>query len=214
MQKNPSVSFAAILICTLAALFYLYEFTLQVSPGVMTHELMRDLGLNAASLGLVSGFYYYAYTPMQIPAGLLHDRFGPRMVLTLAIIACSLGAFFFATSQTLTEAALGRVLMGIGSAFFPHRHPRPDRPLVSSDLFCRAGRPSSVDELHRRDWWRTSAGCCHRSLGLAHQHERIGHHRPCTRYRCLYLSETGLDRTVILRRTILSPLISNKTRPP
>ncbi len=117
MQKKSSVSLAAPFICTLAALFYLYEFTLQVSPGVMTHELMRDLGLNAASLGLVSGFYYYAYTPMQIPAGLLHDRFGPRIVLTLAILACSLGALFFAASHTLMGAALGRILMGAGSAF-------------------------------------------------------------------------------------------------
>jgi hypothetical protein len=59
----------AFIICILATLFYMYEFTLQVSVGVMTSELMQDLRLNAASLGLTAAFYFYAYTPMQVPAG-------------------------------------------------------------------------------------------------------------------------------------------------
>jgi MFS family permease len=107
----------AIVICILASAFYMYEFTLQVSLGVMTNELMQDLGLNAASLGLVSAFYYYAYTPMQIPAGFLHDRFGPRRVLTVAILICALGAFFFSFSKGIVDSSAGRFLMGIGSAF-------------------------------------------------------------------------------------------------
>jgi len=107
----------AIIICTLAAIFYLYEFSLQVSLGVMTHELMLDMQLNAASIGVVSAFYYYAYTPMQIPAGWLHDKFGPRLILTFAAAACAFGTLFFALSQGIIGASIGRFLMGIGSAF-------------------------------------------------------------------------------------------------
>ena len=55
----------ASVICILAAMFYMYEYTLQVSPAVMTNELMRDLRLNAASLGAMAAFYYYSYTPMH-----------------------------------------------------------------------------------------------------------------------------------------------------
>lgn len=112
MKKN-----IAWLICFLAASFYMYEFALQVSLGVMTNQLMQDLSLNAASLGLASAFYYYAYTPMQIPAGLLHDRFGPRRALTFAITICALGALLFSYSATVVGASLSRFLMGIGSAF-------------------------------------------------------------------------------------------------
>lgn len=111
------VSTLGIIICILGASFYMYEFMLQVSLGVMTTELMRDLGLNAASLGVVSAFYYYAYMPMQIPAGLLHDKFGPRSVLTAAILICALGALCFSYSQNILQASSGRFLMGIGSAF-------------------------------------------------------------------------------------------------
>lgn len=104
-------------ICILAALFYLYEFILQVSPGVMTNQLMRDIGLNAASLGVMSAFYYYAYTPMQFPAGLLYDKYGPRLLITVAVLICAAGAFFFGLTNSVVLASAGRFLMGIGSAF-------------------------------------------------------------------------------------------------
>jgi len=116
-MRPHKYTFLAVVICILAATFYMYEFTLQVSLGVMTNELMQDLHLNAASLGLVSAFYYYAYTPMQVPAGLLHDRFGPRRVITLAILTCVLGALCFSLSTNIFNASAGRFLMGIGSAF-------------------------------------------------------------------------------------------------
>lgn len=116
-MKSFKLTLIAIIICVLASAFYMYEFTLQVSLGVMTNELMQDLSLNAASLGLVSAFYYYAYTPMQIPAGFLHDRFGPKRVITLAILTCALGAFCFSFSTNMINASAGRFLMGIGSAF-------------------------------------------------------------------------------------------------
>ncbi|EDP46353.1 MFS transporter [Rickettsiella grylli] len=107
----------ASIICILAALFYMYEYTLQVSPAVMTNELMRDLGLNAASLGTMAAFYFYSYTPMQLPAGLLFDRFGPRRLITLAILICALGALLFGITPDAVMASCGRFLMGIGSSF-------------------------------------------------------------------------------------------------
>lgn len=116
MSKKQSFMFPAI-VCLLGAMFYLYEFILQVSPGVITNELMRDLHLTAAGLGTMSAFYYYAYTPMQLPAGLLYDRFGPRRLIAIAILICAAGALFFSLTHNFMFACLGRFLMGIGSAF-------------------------------------------------------------------------------------------------
>ncbi|MES2997929.1 MAG: MFS transporter [Pseudomonadota bacterium] len=109
--------FLASIICILAATFYMYEFVLQVSPAVMTNELMRDLHLNAASLGTMAAFYYYSYTPMQLPAGLLYDRFGPRRLITLAVLICAIGALLFGTTPNVFMASIGRFFMGIGSSF-------------------------------------------------------------------------------------------------
>lgn len=116
-QSGHTSRFMPIIVCLLAAMFYLYEFILQVSPGVMTHELMRDLQLNAAGLGAVAAFYFYAYTPMQIPAGILYDRYGPRLLITIALMICASGAFFFGLTTNIALASAGRFFMGIGSAF-------------------------------------------------------------------------------------------------
>ncbi|MDQ8039932.1 MAG: MFS transporter [Rickettsiella sp.] len=116
LTKKRQVILATI-ICTLAAMFYMYEFILQVSPAVMTNELMRDLNLNAASLGTMAAFYYYSYTPMQLPAGLLYDRFGPRRLITLAVLICAIGALLFGTTSNVFMASVGRFFMGIGSSF-------------------------------------------------------------------------------------------------
>lgn len=115
-SNRPGILTASI-VCLLGAMFYLYEFVIQVSPSVMTQQLMRDLSVDAAGLGIISSAYYYAYTPMQLPAGLLYDRFGPRILITIMVTVCALGAFFFGVTDTVWLAALGRFLMGIGSAF-------------------------------------------------------------------------------------------------
>ncbi|MCD8524466.1 MAG: MFS transporter [Gammaproteobacteria bacterium] len=60
-------------------------------PSVMTTALMEDFGITATTLGTVSAFYYYTYTAFQIPAGLLFDRYGARMVLTITVLLCAFG---------------------------------------------------------------------------------------------------------------------------
>ena len=83
----------------------------------MITELMRDFSVNAAILGNLSAVYFYAYAGMQLPVGILHDRYGPRRVLTGAAMLCALGSLLFAVAESLTAAYLGRLLMGAGAGF-------------------------------------------------------------------------------------------------
>ncbi|KTC97462.1 major facilitator family transporter [Legionella geestiana] len=101
----------------LASSFYLYEFILQVAPAVMADSMMRTFKVTAEGFGIVSAFYFYAYAPMQMPAGLLFDRYGPRKLMTFALLLCAAGSFFFASTDSVLTASLGRFLIGMGSAF-------------------------------------------------------------------------------------------------
>lgn len=105
------------LIWSLAVLFLFYEFFIRVFPTAMVAELMSAFKVNAGRLGLLSAFYFYSYAPMQIPVGLLMDRFGARKLLTFASLICAIGAFAFSFSFDFSIAAVGRFLMGVGSAF-------------------------------------------------------------------------------------------------
>lgn len=104
-------------LCGLTALFYCYEYLLRIAPSVMSTELMQYYALNATAFGNLFAVYYYIYTPMQIPVGLMLDRYGSRFLLTLATFICALGTFVFAWSQELWIAQAGRLMVGFGSAF-------------------------------------------------------------------------------------------------
>lgn len=101
----------------LAAFFYFYELMLLVSPSVMLDDLAVTYKTSAEQLGSLAAFYYYAYALMQIPVGLLIDRFGPRKLLTIASLLCTAGCLIFSYAPTLLFAQIGRFVMGIGGSF-------------------------------------------------------------------------------------------------
>lgn len=88
-----------------------------MSPGVLSSQLMHELKLNATSLGMLSGFYYWTYTAFQIPSGLLYDTYPKHWIIGLAFLICALGGTVFACATALSTAVAGRLLMGAGSAF-------------------------------------------------------------------------------------------------
>jgi len=99
-----------------AALFFTYGFAQRVAPSVMVIDLMRDFAVGGALLGNISAFYYYAYAGLQIPVGVMIDRFGLRRPMVVAALLCALGSFVFAASATVETASLGRLLVGAGAA--------------------------------------------------------------------------------------------------
>ncbi len=106
------------LICAVGALFYCYEFFLRIIPGALQSELSAAFGhISASAFGQLSAVYYFAYSPMQMPVGMLMDRFGPRRLLTLACFLCTLGSFLFSYSSSIPIAGSGRFLVGFGSSF-------------------------------------------------------------------------------------------------
>jgi len=101
----------------LAVLFYFYEYFLRVAPSVMVRELLASFHIGAGVFGTMTAFYLYAYAPMQIPVGILMDRFGARKLLTLAALACGLSAVLFGVATNIWLANISRFLMGAASAF-------------------------------------------------------------------------------------------------
>ena len=94
-----------------AALFFL-SFFQRVAPAVMTDRLMADFNIGAAALGNLSAFYFYSYVAMQIPTGIIADRWGPRKLLLVGSFVAALGTFLFAWAPSLLFANLGRLLLG------------------------------------------------------------------------------------------------------
>ena len=73
---------------------------------------MADFAIGVAALGNLSAFYFYAYVAMQIPTGLLADRWGPRKLLASGTAVASVGGLLFALAPGFGLAAAGRLLVG------------------------------------------------------------------------------------------------------
>ena len=99
------------------AVFFFYAWILRVSPSVIVDELMAELAVGGAIVGHLSALYFYGYSGMQLPVGLLIDRYGPRRLITAAAAICALGAAGFASSDSLTGLSIARFFIGAGAAF-------------------------------------------------------------------------------------------------
>lgn len=100
----------------LGGLLYLIAFYQRVAPAVITDRLMSDFAIGAASLGNLSAFYFYSYVAMQIPTGIIADRWGPRRLLTAGAAIAAVGTALFAAAPSLWWANAGRLLIGASVA--------------------------------------------------------------------------------------------------
>ena len=114
---------------------------------IIAPRLIAELGLDAADLGLLTSIYFLTFAALQLPLGLLLDRYGPRRVQAVLLLAAALGAVTFAVAGSTLTLMLGRGLIGMGVAgglmasfkaitlWFPKQR----WPLVNSCFFATGG---------------------------------------------------------------------------
>lgn len=110
-------SFYPWIVIAFSSLFLFYKYVLQVSPSVMTHQLMRHFHLDGVGLGNLTAMYFYTYLVAQLFAGPLLDRFNAKNVTVFAIFISGIASILFAMSSSLLLAWLARALIGFGAAF-------------------------------------------------------------------------------------------------
>ena len=106
----------SLLMWGLAAAFYLYGFFQRVTPAALAHELSKELAPTATALGWLSATYFYCYALMQLPSGLLADKFGSRRLFVAASAAAVVGTLLFAFADSFVTAAIGRGIIGGAAA--------------------------------------------------------------------------------------------------
>jgi MFS family permease len=82
----------------------------------MAPEIMRDLGVGADGLGLLTSVYFLAFAVMQLPVGVLLDRYGPRRVQFALLMCAAIGSALCAFGTGFLALLVGRALIGFGTA--------------------------------------------------------------------------------------------------
>lgn len=129
------------------ALGYFLSYLYRTVNAVLAPDLVRDLALEPASLGLLTSAYFLAFALAQLPLGLLLDRYGPRRVEAALLLFAAAGAWFFAHADSLAGLLLARALIGLGvsaclmAAFksFTQWFPREQLPLANGIQMVSGG---------------------------------------------------------------------------
>lgn len=95
----------------------MYGFIHRVAPSVMVPELMLDFNLSAQGLGNLSAAYFYVYALLQIPIGLMLDKYSSRYLLTFSAAMITIASFIFSKTDNIFTANICRAIIGFGSAF-------------------------------------------------------------------------------------------------
>ena len=115
-STSPAPSWAATrMLAVLSAAFMASQF-FRVSNAVIAPELMRTLSISSEAMGVITGAFFLAFGIMQIPTGMLLDRFGPRRTMSGLFVVAAVGSAVFATAGGVAGLAAGRALIGIGCA--------------------------------------------------------------------------------------------------
>lgn len=95
---------------------YFLSYLFRAVNAVVAPDLVRDIGLSASELGLLTAAYLIAFAVFQLPLGMLLDRFGPRRVQTALLCCAATGGLLFAIADHVVTLTLARGLIGLGFA--------------------------------------------------------------------------------------------------
>ena len=113
MQARPSTWSIAALVWPFG-LAYALSYALRTINAVLSPAFVEELGLSAGALGLLTSAYLVAFAAMQLPVGLLLDRYGPRRVEGSLLLLAWLGCMLSALAESFWLLWLGRALIGMG----------------------------------------------------------------------------------------------------
>lgn len=110
----PGLGFILVRVFVPFALGYFLSYAYRTVNAVLGPELARDLGIDAAAVGLLTGAYFLAFAAAQVPLGMALDRFGPRRTQTMLLTVAAAGAFAFSLGDDTISLALSRAIIGVG----------------------------------------------------------------------------------------------------
>ncbi|HTO46041.1 MAG TPA: MFS transporter [Burkholderiales bacterium] len=104
------------LVLGLAILAYMLGLFHRVAPAALAQDLVQAFATSAVALGVLAATYFWVYTAMQMPCGVLADTLGPRRLLFGGGLIATAGAAMFGVAPEFGWAVCGRMLVGLGTA--------------------------------------------------------------------------------------------------
>ena len=107
LEKRTAISLALVFALRMLGLF-------MIMP-IFTIYGKNLIGYSPLWVGFAIGAYGLTQALLQIPAGILSDKFGRRPIIFIGLILFALGGIIAAYSDTIYGVTIGRALQGMGA---------------------------------------------------------------------------------------------------
>lgn len=97
-------------------LTYLLIVSQRTAPGLISDQLMKDFNITASTIGLLASIQFFAYAGLQIPVGILSDRFGPNYFLVIGSLLTGIGTLIYSLASHEAVFLFARLLVGMGDS--------------------------------------------------------------------------------------------------
>jgi sugar phosphate permease len=95
---------------------YFVIVTQRTAPGLISDQLMKDFNVTASTIGLLTSIQFLAYASLQIPIGVLSDRFGPNLFLIVGAVLNGIGTVIYSLAPNEFVLLIARLMVGMGDA--------------------------------------------------------------------------------------------------
>lgn len=117
-MSSNQITCRGLVVWLICAFFFMYEFLLRTVLGTFQFPIMKDLHLSPIKFALLSSTaYQLIYGFMQLPVGIITDKFGLKKTLLAAVLICGAGNLGFSLTHEFATAVFFRLMMGFGSSF-------------------------------------------------------------------------------------------------
>ena len=113
---TTSLARAVLLVLLPFAAGYYLSYLYRSINALIAGDLVAELGLTAADLGLLTSVYFLLFAAVQLPCGVLLDRYGPRLIDSALLLVAAAGSLLFALADGVATLLVGRALIGLGVA--------------------------------------------------------------------------------------------------
>ena len=107
------VNKSVLIFCVFAFGFFISNLLRSITA-TLTPVLTSEFDLSAGNLGLLAGGYFLGFSLMQIPAGLLLDKYGPKKVVAYLLLIALVSTISFAFAKSFTGLLISRFFIGVG----------------------------------------------------------------------------------------------------
>ncbi len=116
-KKNKLVITGPVMMYVVMFLAYALKNFHSYATSMTASLLQTDLGLTAAQVSLYIAAYTWTNAIVQLPAGIVCDRWSAKKLLGFSYIAAAVGCLLVAYSGSLAGIVIGRVILTVGISF-------------------------------------------------------------------------------------------------